>query len=254
MRIHQRRRKRRSSIGRLGLAVVLAGLTAGLAGYLYYIRFEPSEATFPVRGIDVSHHQGDIDWETVKKSGVDFVYMKATEGGDFKDRLFERNWSESARVGIVRGAYHFFTLCKPGAEQAENFIASVPVEDTAMPPAVDLEFGGNCADRPSTAEVLREVLIYLTRLERHYRKKPILYMTAEFHEAYLQGVFEDHAVWLRGIVRKPKYGPADWAFWQYHNKGHRDGIKGPVDLNVFGGDREAFEEFIKSGRPAVPVS
>ncbi len=251
MRLHQRRRRRRLPLLlRLGITLGLAGVTVMLGSYVYYLRYEPSRSTYPIHGIDVSHHQGAIDWDAVKKEGVKFVYMKATEGGDFKDTKFQTNWTEAARVGIPRGAYHFFTLCKSGAEQASNFMDSVPVDEAALPPAVDLEFGGNCGARPDTTEILREILVYLNRLERHYGKKPVIYVTKEFYQAYLQSMFEDYAFWLRGIIFKPDYGPPGWAIWQFHNKGQRDGIETPVDLNVFSLDAEAFEEFKKSGRLA----
>ena len=131
---------------RAGLALV-AGAGLAFAACLYSGHWHPSDSRFPAQGIDVSHHQGAIDWPLLPAQGVDFAYIKASEGGDHRDRAFAANWSGARRAGIARGAYHFFTLCRPGADQAANFIAAVPAEPDALPPAVDLEYMGNCAAR-----------------------------------------------------------------------------------------------------------
>src|SRR5690349_14781030 len=82
-----------------------------------------------------------IDWHRVAAAGYSFAYIKATEGGDHRDSLFQNNWRDAQAAGLRRGAYHFFTLCRPGADQAAAFIAAVPL-DGELPPSVDLEFGG----------------------------------------------------------------------------------------------------------------
>jgi lysozyme len=120
-------------------------LAAAAAIWLHASNWHPSLEKFPRQGIDVSHHQGPIAWQELAGQGVSFAYIKATEGGDYKDRRFSDNWNSAKNAGIARGAYHFFTLCRAGADQARNFIDSVPVEIDALPPAVDLEFMGNCS-------------------------------------------------------------------------------------------------------------
>src|SRR5262245_48058079 len=89
-------------------------------------------------GVDVSHHQGHIAWAKLPRQGVDFAYIKATEGGDHADSRFSINWRAAHAAGIRRGAYHFFTLCRSGREQAYHFIRHVPVDAAALAPAVDL--------------------------------------------------------------------------------------------------------------------
>src|SRR5262245_16273620 len=101
----------------------------------------PSFRRYPVQGLDVSAHQGNIDWKQVASGPWSFVYIKASEGGDFKDPSFGANWAASGKTGLLRGAYHFFTFCRPGKDQAANFIASVPREAGSLPPVADLEFG-----------------------------------------------------------------------------------------------------------------
>jgi len=114
----------------------------------------------------VSNHQAQIDWQTVAGDKIDFAYIKATEGGDFVDDWFESNWAGAQAAGLEVGAYHFFTLCRAGAEQAANFLDVVPVADDQLPAALDLEMPGNCAQRPPVEWVRQEVAIWLDEVGR----------------------------------------------------------------------------------------
>src|SRR3954469_13973606 len=104
--------------------------------------WRPSELRYPYQGVDVSHHQGHIAWAKLPGQGVDFAYIKATEGADHVDRRFSINWRRAGAPGLRRGAYHFFTLCRSGRDQAAPFLLYVPFEAAALPPALDLEFPG----------------------------------------------------------------------------------------------------------------
>ncbi len=234
----------RTIIVALGLLIGFGAIT-GIA-YIGFLAYEPDRAAFPVRGIDVSHHQGPIDWTQAAAGGVDFAYIKATEGATFQDPRFADNSRQAAKAGVKWGAYHFFTLCRKARDQAANYIATVPKGAPSLPPAVDLEFGGNCAARPLRKHVLAEIRELLGALEAHYGMRPVIYATSEFFERYLAGEFPDHGFWLRSIVFQPRYGTDDWLIWQFHNRGSRPGVNGPVDLNVFRFDRVAFETWVKS--------
>ena len=76
--------------------------------------------------MDVSHHQAEIDWTELKGRAVQFAYIKASEGATSRDPRFASNWKAALAAGVTPGAYHFFTLCKPGAQQARNFLAALP--------------------------------------------------------------------------------------------------------------------------------
>lgn len=91
---------------RLALLVPVAGALLAALAWLFFTGWRPSTRAFPVQGIDVSHHQGEIDWFALPGQDVDFAYIKATEGGDHRDRLFARNWEEARQAEIARGAYH----------------------------------------------------------------------------------------------------------------------------------------------------
>jgi Glycosyl hydrolases family 25 len=97
----------------LGLAALAAG--GALAAILaYHYEFQLAPLWSNVIGVDVSNHQGEIDWSALAGSNVAFAYIKATEGGDFRDRRFQLNWDGAKRAGLARGAYHFFTQCRSG--------------------------------------------------------------------------------------------------------------------------------------------
>lgn len=225
------------------IAAALAGLTAvallgAMLAWQWFLHWQPDRARYPMRGIDVSHHQGAIDWRAVAADDVVFAYLKASEGGDHRDRRFEQNRRDARAAGLAVGAYHFFTWCKPGAEQARNFLAAAAPGPQDLPPAVDLEFGGNCGRSPDGAELRRELDAYLALVESAYGQPALLYVTPEFLAAHRRDL-PPRALWRRAIVRMPD-ASAPWTLWQYHNRGRVDGIAGPVDLNVLDGTPAAF--------------
>lgn len=203
------------------------------------IRFNyPDKKRFPVQGLDVSNHQGKIQWNLVKMAGIDFVYIKATEGGDFVDKSFAYNWRQAKKQGIYTGAYHYFTLCKPGKLQAANFIAVVPKEPHSLPPALDLEYTGNCRVSSYISNFDREVGEFIRIVKKHYGKEPIIYTTYEFRKKYGLSRYKN-PLWIRDIFRKPG-GQIHWSFWQYTNRLKIAGIQGYVDGNVFYASRKNF--------------
>jgi lysozyme len=236
----------------IAVLFLLLSACALIAAYLLfisgYLMRHPSFENFPIQGIDVSHHQGDINWEFVATDphGA-FAYMKATEGGDFKDKSFPDNWVQAKRQGIARGAYHFFTLCRPGVDQAKNFVDSLKSDFGELPPALDLEYLGNCKTIQTPEDVLREVTAFVDELKRHDPRKPLFYVGGGFYEKYMKALanqYPEHDEWARNLILEPS--PADWLFWQFAETGRVEGIDGPVDLNVFNGSREEFQKRFKS--------
>lgn len=221
------------------LAAVLAA-GAGLV-YVYYVQFRPDPAHFPVQGIDVSHHQNAIDWRQVAQDGVTFAYIKATEGNDYRDRRFLENWTEAKTAGVTRGAYHFYSLCRPASTQAKNFMALVPRDADMLAPVIDLEFGGNCSARPAGDEVKTNLAVFSDAVFAAYDMRPVLYVTNEFLAAYGGVLPANSGLWLRSIAWTPRAPGRSWIFWQYHNRGRVRGIEGPVDRNVFNGSVAEFE-------------
>lgn len=211
---------------------------------------EVAPAQWEVFGVDVSAYQGEVDWHTLAGQGVDFAFIKATEGSSLQDRRFAANWTGAAEAGVRAGAYHFFSYDSPGETQAENFISMVPVTAGALPPVVDLEFYGAYLKQPkSREEVLPVLLPLLERLEEHYGVKPILYATYRSYRLYLSGgAFAGYPLWMSSPLIAPL--GRDWSFWQYSHSAQLKGYQGSearIDLNVFSGSRAEFDRF---GLPA----
>ncbi|MGQ4273455.1 GH25 family lysozyme [Terrihabitans sp. B22-R8] len=206
---------------------------------------------FPIQGIDVSHHQKAIDWNAVSRDPrVRFVYMKATEGGDHRDTRFRENWDGAAQAGLVRGAYHYFTFCRPGKEQAQNVMEVVPAEAGTLPLAVDLEFHGNCTDAIPAAKLGAELAGFLAEVKGFYGRDPILYGEQDFFDRFTAedpNTFPPLRIWLRSIGVEPRQERcARWTIWQHADTGNVQGVTGPVDLNAFCGGAEDFRAFVNS--------
>jgi lysozyme len=242
---------RRKVLLGLGGLVGVAGLGALAYPHVYphlYPYLEPGRLWYNVIGVDVSHHQGEIDWPELAGTGIAFAYMKASEGGDFRDRRFAANWEEARKAGVARGAYHYFTQCRTGAEQARNFIDAVPREAGTLPPAADLEHFGPCRSGAQVANLVGEITTFIDMLAEHYGRRPIIYTYADFDAAYLQGHFTRENFWARSLTwLPPSFRTDQWLIWQYHDSGRRAGINGPVDLNAFRGSRRDFNAFVTGG-------
>lgn len=226
-------RRRRWPYVVVGVIAFLALLGVwGWYGWLpkYRPRLEKGERY----GVDVSHHQGEIDWESVADDDMEFAYIKASEGGDFVDDRFERNWEGAGAAGLDRGAYHFFTLCRPGTEQAANFLDVVPLDPEALPPAVDLELAGNCSDRPDRAWVERELGAFLNDVESATGRTVALYVGDDFEDRYHLRDELERPIWHRRVLIRPDVD--GWWIWQVHGNASIDGIDGDVDLNVMQGE------------------
>ena len=208
----------------------------------------PQEADprqWEVFGVDVSVYQGEVDWPVLAAQGVDFAFIKATEGSSLQDVRFRENWAGAQAAGVRTGAYHFFSYDSPGETQADNFIDAVPADPGALPPVVDIEFyGDNLEDPPDKAHVHAILDPLLERLEAHYGTKPILYVTYRSYDLYLREGYEDYPLW----VSSPMVAPLgkDWSFWQYSHSARLEGYQGAeqrIDLNVFRGSAEEFRRF-----------
>ena len=196
--------------------------------------------TTTLRGVDVSHHQKVIAWDSVAaKDPLDFAFVKATEGGDFIDSLFCHNWDELRRLGIRRGAYHFFRAYGCGDEQADHFLSQVEMMPGDIAPVLDIEV----LDGIAPEIMLQEALIWLEIVERQLGVKPIIYSNQHFYERYLAGHLDQFPLWIaRYSSEKPFLATGkSWEFWQFSNEGCVDGICKKVDLNVFSGTHEMLD-------------
>lgn len=210
--------------------LVITVVAAVVWWYVWVPHARPSLQSGEVHAIDVSNHQGVIDWQRVHDDGIGAAMIKATEGNDYEDPRFASNWSDAAAAGVLRGAYHFFTLCSPGAEQAENFLAAAPPEDDALAPAIDLELIGACEERPSQTVVSEELEDFRQAVESAWDRPLLVYARGDFRSEYDIGVLADNPQWVTHFLIRPRTD--DWAVWQIHYVARVDGIEGGVDLDV----------------------
>lgn len=204
---------------------------------------------YPVHGVDLSRYQSGIDWALARSSGVNFAFVKATEGGDSFDPLFPSHWTHSAEAGVRRGAYHLFYHCRPASEQARWFIAHVPRDPTALPPVLDMEWtptSPTCRTRRPAAEIRAEARVFLTAVGRHYGQRPILYTTPDFYRDNDLGKLSGVTFWLRSVAAPVGrvYAGQAWSFWQYSGTGSVPGIPGRVDLNLFAGSARQWADWV----------
>ena len=205
----------------------------------------------PIQGIDVARYQGAIDFDSVYRSGVRFVYMKGTEGRDYVDPAFKDNWRRARSAGMAHGVYHFMTWCSTAADQARWFTKNVPNDPTALPPVLDLEWNNHssCKNKWGKADILEKVRTMLAAMEKHTGKMPIIYTDIAFHRDILAGEHFDNAFWLRSTAAEPheRYTSRRWTFWQWTQTGTVKGVRTEVDRNAFYGDENDWTVFLLTG-------
>jgi lysozyme len=191
-----------------------------------------------IKGIDVSHNNGAIDWASVAAAGISFAFAKATEGKTFKDRKFNTNYTEMKNHGIIRGAYHFFHPNIDARAQAENFLQLVQTVGTGdLPPALDVEVN----DNKTTSDIIQGIQVWMDVVSKALQCNPIIYTSASFWNANLHGTdtFDQHPLWVAHYTSKPQpnipRGFSSHAIWQFSEEGSVSGIGGKVDLNRFNG-------------------
>ena len=160
---------------------------------------------YPVRGVDVSSYQGEIDWKTLSSQNLSFAFIKATEGSSFVDPCFDYNYEKAQKTDLRIGAYHFFSYDSSGEDQAENFISTVSKIDNMLPPVIDLEFYGDKEKNPPEQKAVRE---QLDRMLKNWKtitgknrlfmppKSPILSIWQEFMKSMIYGF----GMLLRGLL------------------------------------------------------
>ncbi len=212
-----------SVVAALGLAAIVAWVVA--------IGWKPG-APYTFKGVDMSGVDGAVDWWAVKRSGADFVYLRATVDADRRDTRFEENWARIAETGMRRGALHHYSLCKSAVDQANNFNTTVPRTDDALPAAVDLSFTPDCTARPQTGVVLEGLRRYLDMVEAHTGKPVLVKVTRPFDTAYGVTAAIARPVWAVQNYFAPDYPARPWRMWQANAALHIEGVEKPVHWNV----------------------
>lgn len=219
--------------------LLLAALLAG-AGWVAYNRWhksgpavQPDASLYPVRGIDVSAHNGEIDYDRVREAGYDFVFIKATEGTDFQDKIFVDNIRKAREAGLRVGAYHFFRFDTDGNMQAVNFMHALRNRSLDFPAVIDVEEWGNPNDGTATSQIVGRLRQMIDRLEYHGHEV-VLYTNKDSYKRFIKGNFDRYPLWICSFTELDN--SLDWSVWQYSHSGSVDGVRGKVDLNAIKSD------------------
>jgi len=222
-----------------------------------------------IYGIDISRHQHEkgrkrygIDFSKLRITSlgkrhdaqgrtfpVSFIYIKSTEGTTIRNRYFMSDYMKAKKAGIHVGAYHFFSLKSSAELQAKYFVNHTLFRKGDFPPVLDVE--------PTDAQIrkmggdealMRRIRIFMEYVEKRTGMRPILYVSQMFinrHMANAADIKKKYNVW---IARYGQYKPdVRLVYWQLCPDGRVDGITGEVDINVFNGYQNQFQEFVKTG-------
>ncbi|MFD2744598.1 MULTISPECIES: glycoside hydrolase family 25 protein [Sphingobacterium] len=194
-------------------------------------------------GIDISHYQGRIMWDSIRtindRFPLDFIFIRATMGEQGKDREFKNNWLGASAQSKIKGAYHYYRPNENSIKQAKNFIRQVTLQPGDLPPVLDIE---ELPRNQSLSNLQKGLKRWLTEVEKHYNVKPILYSGDSYYTDFLEREFSDYVLWIANYnfwVESPK---KHWDFWQFSEKGSVNGIATSVDLNMFKGSIEQLEQ------------
>jgi lysozyme len=192
-------------------------------------------ASSQVQGIDVSDHQGTVDWNAVQQAGKVFAFIKATDGITYTDPDFATNWIGAKAAGLLCGAYHFYETNDDPTAQAENFLSAVQLEPGDLPPVVDIEA---TKSGQSAAQIVQDLQTWLDVIEQATGRVPIIYTNPTYWGSLGTSAFGRYPLWIAEYgVSSPKLpaGWESWTFWQLSESGTVAGIAGSVDLDVFNG-------------------
>ena len=207
-------------------------------------------------GIDVSKHQGNINWETVRKdTKIQYVYIKATEGSDMVDEQYTKNLRAARKAGLKVGSYHYLTNKSSVTNQFKNFANNAPRDEQDLIPVIDVEV---C--RQWNSQQLRDSLkVFANMVEDYYGCKPIIYTYESFFKKHLGLAFADYPIFIAKYSRTsadvPNINGVKWILWQYSESGRVNGITGNVDLSRFNKGHSMQDILYRpaKGKPRVSV-
>ena len=187
-------------------------------------------------GVDVSSYQERTDFNKLKDQGVEFAYIKATEGSTHVDPSFRQKWKDAADAGMLVGAYHFFSYESSGTKQAKNYIETVGKLKGKLIPAVDMELSmTEVYNPPEKEDVVRGLKAFIAVVEEEYGVKPLIYAQKDYFDKYLADDFKDYPKWVRNVFYPVWIDMGDdWTVWQYNDRGQLKGYQGEtyIDYNV----------------------
>ncbi|MCQ2204925.1 MAG: hypothetical protein MJZ15_10860 [Bacteroidales bacterium] len=215
-------------------------------------------------GIDVSKHQGSIDWKAVElrynmmdrrlnrdgdvRQKIHFAIVKATEGLTIKDTEYENNRRGITDNGMIFGAFHYFSYTSSPEQQAAYYMKTASLKPGDMRPILDIEENVSIARRLVNGDwtedmIAEKALEWLRAVEAQMGCRPIIYTSANFKMKYLNDtVFARYPFWIAHYhVSEPR---VKGSIWQFTEQGALKGINGNVDVDFFYGSETEFSELL----------
>ena len=222
------------------ISVITCLFVVGSVGGVFAFNFGKKKTSTPQRvvpkdsvGIDVARYQGDIDWQTVSKEKILFVYIKATEGKTYTDPKFHQNIKGAQKAGLKVGAYHFFRMTSGAREQFNHFYSQVGKYKLDLIPMIDVEVPPK--EVKSIPLVQDSLDVFIKLVTQKYGKKPMIYGTQRSYNTYCAPKYNNLHLYIgRYNTKGPEIkGEGSYTIWQYSENGKINGIPKAVDLARF---------------------
>jgi GH25 family lysozyme M1 (1,4-beta-N-acetylmuramidase) len=222
-------------------------------------RYPPPDGVGRPYGIDVSDHNGSVDWATARRGGCTFAFIKASEGTGYTPTTFKSNWRGSKAAGVLRSPYHYFHPELPGKDQADYFLQEIAgaggLDPEDIHPALDVEdsFG------QSAATVEAQLHAFAAEIEARTGRPTIVYTYPYYMRQFLPHIANlvtTSPLWFASYGSVPEHylGEIPWTFWQYSDQGSVPGVQVGVDLDVFNGTLQQLKLLTGSNQlPLIPV-
>ena len=186
-----------------------------------------------IYGIDVSNHQGKIDWKEVKTwndNKIYFVYIKATEGATYRDKMYDINIKGAKSNNILVGSYHYFRTTSSVQKQFENFKNTVAKNKQDLIPLVDVEE----MNEWNSEKFNKNFKEFLNLVESHFGSKPMIYAVNSFYNKNLSKKYKIYKFMIGRYGENEPFmkDKHEWFIWQFSESGNIKGINKKVDINI----------------------
>lgn len=215
-------------------AVLLACIAALVFAALVPARAIPPSGGRQYRGIDISEFQGEIDFEEVRRSGIEAVYIRVG-AGEYTDEYFAENYERAKASGLKIGFYHYVTArsVEEGRRQARFFASLAAGREPDMRLAMDFEYFGSL----SVSQINAISEAYLDELTALTKQEAVIYSNlSNARNIFSRALAEKYPLWAAQYGADEPSANGKWREWvgfQYTDEGRVGGIYGNVDRNIF---------------------
>ena len=194
--------------------LLLAAMLAAGWGWWEAMRWQPARATYPVQGALIGGADGAVDFNALRATGADFVYLEASSGAGDRDASFPRNLAMASDAMLPHGVVHAYDPCVPAERQAANFVTIVPRDAAMLPPAISLDkLATECGDPIIEAGLESELTTFINQVEGHTGQPVVLKVSRSFEDAYGIATRIERNLWLERDFLEPEYALRPWTLW-----------------------------------------